>query len=159
MSWLAGHIKWELIALVNQVLVLSVLSWAFAQFLKLFTSAVVNHKFTLRSVLAGGGMPSSHSSFVCTCATCTAFLAGLDSVSFAIAVVVALVVMYDAANVRKETGEQAKILNYMMENWDQNKPDLFAEELKELIGHTWLQVIAGAVLGILIGVIGCLIWP
>jgi acid phosphatase family membrane protein YuiD len=47
----------------------------------------------------------------------------------------------------------------MMENWDQNKPDLFAEELKELIGHTWLQVIAGAVLGILIGVIGCLIWP
>jgi hypothetical protein len=80
-------------------------------------------------------------------------------VSFAIAVVVALVVMYDAANVRKETGEQAKILNYMMENWDQNKPDLFAEELKELIGHTWLQVIAGAILGILIGVIGCLIWP
>jgi hypothetical protein len=144
--------------MVNQILVLSAVSWAVAQFLKLFTSAAVDHKFSLKNILTGGGMPSSHSSFVCTCATCTAFKAGLDSVSFAIAVVLALVVMYDAANVRKETGEQAKILNYIMENWEQNKPDLFAEELKELIGHTWLQVIVGGILGILIGVIGCLIW-
>jgi hypothetical protein len=159
MNWLAGRTERELISMVNQILVLSAVSWAVAQILKLFTSAVVNRKFTLKSILTGGGMPSSHSSFVCTCATGTAFLAGVDSVPFAITVVLALVVMYDAANVRKETGEQAKILNYMMENWEQNKPDLFADELKELIGHTWLQVIAGGILGILIGVIGCLIWP
>ena len=104
-------------------------------------------------------MPSSHSSFVCTCATCAAILTGLDSVTFAISVVLALIVMYDAANVRKETGEQAKVLNYIMENWDSQKPELFAEELKELIGHTWLQVGAGLVLGIIVGVVGCALWP
>lgn len=145
--------------MVNQVLILSAASWAVAQILKFFIAAAINRKFALEYLLTGGGMPSSHSSFVCTCATTTAFLTGLDSVSFAVTVVLALVVMYDAANVRKETGEQAKILNYIMENWNFNKPELFTEELKELIGHTWMQVIVGAGLGILIGVIGCTLWP
>lgn len=144
--------------MVNQVLLLSALSWALAQLLKFLIAAAINRKFTIKYLLTGGGMPSSHSSFVCTCATSTAFISGIDSVVFAVAVVLALVVMYDAANVRKETGEQAKILNYMMENWDRSKPDLFSEELKELIGHTWLQVFAGAVLGILVGVVGCILW-
>ena len=141
--------------MINQVLVLSASSWAIAQVLKFFISAITNRKFEVQYLLTGGGMPSSHSSFVCTCATCAAILTGLDSVTFAISVVLALIVMYDAANVRKETGEQAKVLNYIMENWDSQKPELFAEELKELIGHTWLQVGAGLVLGIIVGVVGC----
>ena len=145
--------------MVNQVLVLSACSWALAQVLKFLLSAITNRKFELYYLLTGGGMPSSHSSFVCTCATCTAILTGVDSVTFSISVVLALVVMYDAANVRKETGEQAKVLNYIMENWGSQKPELFAEELKELIGHTWLQVGAGLVLGILVGVVGCALWP
>lgn len=145
--------------MVNQVLVLSACSWALAQVLKFLLSAITNRKFELYYLLTGGGMPSSHSSFVCTCATCIAILTGVDSVTFAISVVLALVVMYDAANVRKETGEQAKVLNYIMENWGSQKPELFAEELKELIGHTWLQVGAGLVLGILVGVVGCALWP
>ena len=145
--------------MVNQVLVLSACSWALAQVLKFLLSAITNRKFELYYLLTGGGMPSSHSSFVCTCATCTAILTGVDSVTFAISVVLARVVMYDAANVRKETGEQAKVLNYIMENWGSQKPELFAEELKELIGHTWLQVGAGLVLGILVGVVGCALWP
>ena len=145
--------------MVNQVLVLSACSWALAQVLKFLLSAITNRKFELYYLLTGGGMPSSHSSFVCTCATCTAILTGVDSVTVAISVVLALVVMYDAANVRKETGEQAKVLNYIMENWGSQKPELFAEELKELIGHTWLQVGAGLVLGILVGVVGCALWP
>ena len=145
--------------MVNQVLVLSACSWALAQVLKFLLSAITNRKCELYYLLTGGGMPSSHSSFVCTCATCTAILTGVDSVTFAISVVLALVVMYDAANVRKETGEQAKVLNYIMENWGSQKPELFAEELKELIGHTWLQVGAGLVLGILVGVVGCALWP
>ena len=145
--------------MINQVLVLSAWSWAIAQVLKFFISAITNRKFEVQYLLTGGGMPSSHSSFVCTCATCAAILTGLDSVTFAISVVLALIVMYDAANVRKETGEQAKVLNYIMENWDSQKPELFAEELKELIGHTWLQVGAGLVLGIIVGVVGCALWP
>ena len=83
---------------------------------------------------------------------------GIDQPVFALAVVVAFIVMYDAANVRKETGEQAKILNYIMRNWDEYKPELFAEELKELIGHTPLQVAAGAVLGVLVGITGALLF-
>ena len=145
--------------MINQVLVLSACSWAIAQVLKFFISAITNRKFEVQYLLTGGWMPSSHSSFVCTCATCAAILTGLDSVTFAISVVLALIVMYDAANVRKETGEQAKVLNYIMENWDSQKPELFAEELKELIGHTWLQVGAGLVLGIIVGVVGCALWP
>lgn len=145
--------------MVNQVLLLSALSWALAQVLKFLIAAAVNRKFAIEYLLTGGGMPSSHSSFVCACATSTAFLSGTDSVLFAVTVVFALIVMYDAANVRKETGEQAKILNYIMENWDRSKPDLFSEELKELIGHTWMQVFAGAVLGIAVGVVGCVLWP
>ena len=71
---------------------------------------------------------------------------------FAIAAVMAVVVMYDAFNVRRETGEQAKILNYMMEHWAQMKPEeIFDKALKELIGHTPLQVFMGALLGIAVG--------
>ena len=145
--------------MVNQVLALSACSWAIAQVLKFFITAATERRFRLQALLTGGGMPSSHSSFVCTCATCTAILTGVESATFAVSVVLALVVMYDAANVRKETGEQAKVLNYIMENWGSQKPELFAEELKELIGHTWLQVGAGLVLGILVGVVGCALWP
>ena len=150
---------WGVDVMIYHVLVLSASSWAIAQVLKFFISAITNRKFEVQYLLTGGGMPSSHSSFVCTCATCAAILTGLDSVTFAISVVLALIVMYDAANVRKETGEQAKVLNYIMENWDSQKPELFAEELKELIGHTWLQVGAGLVLGIIVGVVGCALWP
>ena len=143
----------------NKVLLCAIAGWFVAQVCKALLFALMNHRFQWERLVGSGGMPSSHSSFVCTCATCAAILTGLDSVTFAISVVLALIVMYDAANVRKETGEQAKVLNYIMENWDSQKPELFAEELKELIGHTWLQVGAGLVLGIIVGVVGCALWP
>lgn len=98
-------------------------------------------------------MPSSHSAFVCACASATGNLYGWSR-PFALAAVLAIVVMYDAANVRKAAGEQAKILNYMMEHWMEMKPELFGKELKEFLGHTPVQVIAGAVLGIVIGLAG-----
>ena len=67
---------------------------------------------------------------------------------------IAIVVMYDAANVRKAAGEQAKILNYMMDHWSEMKPELFGKELKELLGHTPMQVVMGALLGVAIGLLG-----
>ncbi len=145
--------------MVNEVLCLSILSWAVAQVLKFLIHAAVQGRFDRSYLFTGGGMPSSHSSFVCTCATGVGVLSGVSSVSFAISVALALIVMYDAANVRRVTGEQAKILNYMMEHWQEMKPEEFPAHLKELIGHTWLQVIAGAALGIAIGAAGCLLWP
>lgn len=82
---------------------------------------------------------------------------GFDSPVFAVAAVLAFIVMYDAAHVRRETGEQAKVLNYIMHNWEEFKPEDFERDLKELIGHTPLQVAVGSVLGIAVGLAGSLI--
>lgn len=140
--------------MISPVLIIAVIGWAVAQVMKLLITSAVCRKFDLRYLTASGGMPSSHSSLVCACATATAFAAGPGSTVFAVAVVMAFIVMHDAANVRKETGEQAKILNYIMQNWPKDRPVQFEEDLKELIGHTPLQVTIGAILGIIIGVVG-----
>ena len=140
---------------MNRVLLLSAIAWAVAQVLKVIVVLVVKKKLDIHYILSGGGMPSSHSATVCACATSTGILVGLQSPAFGIATIMAFIVMYDAANVRKETGELAKILNYRMEHWTEMKPELFGKELKELIGHTPIQVFAGAILGILIGLAGC----
>lgn len=143
--------------MVNKILLLSVLAWAIAQVLKLLISMVVYHKFDITYLTTGGGMPSSHSALVCACSVSTAFEAGLNSSVFAVATVLAFIVMYDAAHVRLETGKQAKVLNQLMRSWGDSRPEAFEAELKELIGHTPLQVAVGAVLGIAIGVGGSLL--
>lgn len=142
--------------MVNKILVLAVASWAIAQVLKLLISMAVYHKFDINYLITGGGMPSSHSALVCACAVSTAFETGFDSPMFAISAVLAFIVMYDAAHVRRETGEQAKVLNYIMRNWNEVKPEVFEDELKELIGHTPLQVAVGGLLGAAVGIMGCL---
>jgi hypothetical protein len=138
----------------NLVLNLCICSWLIAQVLKVIISLIKEKKLDFHYLLSSGGMPSSHSSVVCTCAVSVGFLAGWSSISFAIATVVAFIVMYDAANVRKAAGEQAKILNYMMDHWKEMRPAFRSKELKELLGHTPLQVFAGAVLGVAIAVVG-----
>ena len=145
--------------MVNKILVISVAAWAIAQVLKLLISMAIYHKFDIKYLTTGGGMPSSHSALVCACAVSTAFESGLDSPVFAVAAALAFIVMYDAAHVRRETGEQAKVLNYIMRNWDEVRPEEFEDELKELIGHTPLQVAVGAVLGTVVGLGGSLLFP
>ena len=80
-------------------------------------------------------------------------MAGWHSIEFGMAAVLASIVMYDASGVRRAVGEQAKILNYMMDNWGRITPKSFSKDLKELIGHTPLEVASGAILGIVIGLI------
>lgn len=136
----------------NLVLALSVCAWAAAQIIKFFVNLATEGERDWHYLLTSGGMPSSHSATVCACASSVGYLYGAASPLFAIAAILAIVVMYDAFNVRRETGEQAKILNYMMDHWTEMKPeDLFGRDLKELIGHTPLQVLMGALLGVLIG--------
>lgn len=143
----------------NLILNLSILAWATAQLLKLFITLVTEGFLDWKHLFSSGGMPSSHSATVCACAASVAFLYGWSSPLFAIAAVLAFVVMYDAANVRRETGKQAQILNYMMEHWSQMRPEeLFDKALKELIGHTPIQVLMGALLGIAVGWIGAWLW-
>lgn len=142
----------------NLILILAGIAWALAQVLKVVVVLLTKKKLDWRFVMASGGMPSSHSAFVCACAAATGSLYGFSSPIFAIAAVLAIVVMYDAANVRKAAGEQAKILNYMMDHWKEMKPDLFGKELKELLGHSPLQVIIGALLGVAVGLVGVIIF-
>ena len=142
----------------NLILNLSILAWALAQILKFVVTLVTKRKLDFRHILSSGGMPSSHSAFVCACASSMGYIYGWASPVFTISAVVAIVVMYDAANVRKAAGEQAKILNYIMDHWTEMKPALFGKELKELLGHTPIQVFMGGVLGIAVGLIGGWIW-
>ena len=144
--------------MVSPVLLIAVAAWAIAQVLKLLISVAVYRKFDITYLTTGGGMPSSHSAqetaVAHTSAVSCGMSAGFDSPVFAVAAVLAFIVMYDAAHVRRETGEQAKILNYIMRNWAEFRPEDFERELKELIGHTPLQVAVGAVLGVAVGLAG-----
>lgn len=142
----------------NKILDLSIMAWAAAQILKVLLTLITKGRWDWRHILSSGGMPSSHSAFVCACASAVGMMQGFASVSFSIAAVVAIVVMYDASNVRRAAGEQAKILNYMMEHWKEMKPEFFSKELKELLGHTPIQVLMGALLGIAIGAGGMYLW-
>lgn len=138
----------------NLVLDLAVFAWFAAQVLKFFINLTVHRIMDIKLLLSSGGMPSSHSALVCACAISIGRLEGFYSTTFAMAVVVALVVMYDACNVRRAAGEQAKILNYIVENWEEMSPAVVGRELKELLGHTPLQVLMGALLGCGIGWFG-----
>lgn len=139
---------------MNWILIFSVFAWALAQVLKVVVMFIIKRKLDFGYLVSSGGMPSSHSAVVCSCAASIGALQGWSSAIFALAAVTAFVVMYDAANVRKAAGEQAKILNYMMEHWNEMPPEIFGKELKELLGHTPVQVFMGAILGIAVGLWG-----
>ncbi|CCJ34584.1 MULTISPECIES: divergent PAP2 family protein [Caloramator] len=133
----------------NEVLLTAVLGWFVAQLLKVIIVSIKHRKIDLSRMVGSGGMPSSHSAFVVALATRIGSLKGYDSVEFAIAFCFALVVMYDAAGVRRAAGKQAEILNRIIDDLMHNK--LKQEKLKELIGHTPIEVLAGAILGLIIG--------
>ena len=135
--------------LENQVLVSSVIGWTVAQFLKTLIDLILNRSFNPERIFGSGGMPSSHSATVCALTTASGMRYGVGSFEFAIRFVLAMVVMYDAMGVRKETGKQAQLLNTVFfENILNIDGVVLQEKLKEYVGHTPLQVAAGAVLGI-----------
>jgi acid phosphatase family membrane protein YuiD len=136
----------------NHILMASLLAWAIAQVSKTIYECVRYRELKFSRLVSSGGMPSSHSALVTGLATATGRVTGLDSPFFAIAAVLAGIVMYDAAGVRRAVSIQARILNQMIDDAFQGKP--FAEKrLRELIGHTPVQVLVGALLGIGIGLI------
>lgn len=133
----------------NTVLISAVLGWLVAQILKTLIHMAMTKRFQAERLVGSGGMPSSHSSTVCALATATGIQYGLGSFEFAIAAILAIIVMYDAIGVRRETGRQSKVLNEMIELFSHMGKDVSAEDkLREFIGHTPLQVLAGAILGI-----------
>ena len=140
---------------MNEILTVSLLGWFTAQVLKTIINFILLGKFQLERMWGDGGMPSAHSATVCAMVIATARSVGFSSPIFAVASVVAIITMHDAMGVRRETGEQAKVLNKMLEQWievtEKNNPFLQNMHLKEMVGHTPLQVMAGFALGILVG--------
>ncbi len=132
----------------NPVLLVALTWWAIAQLIKVPINYAVHHKMDLRLWVSAGGMPSSHSALVCALATGVALKDGVSSTAFAICVVLAMIVMYDAAGVRQAASSQARILNQIIDELFEGHP-ISEQRLKELLGHTRFQVIVGALLGIL----------
>lgn len=140
----------------NRIFISAFLGWFIAQVLKTVIYMFISKKFVAERMIGSGGMPSSHSATVCALATSTGMIYGGGSFEFAIALILAIIVMHDAMGVRRETGIQAKVINEMLETFTNMGKKMSPEEkLKEFVGHTPLQVLVGAVLGILISVMLC----
>lgn len=139
----------------NFVLVTALCASLLAQLIKVLLNLFIFHRFIAERMWGAGGMPSSHSATVCAMVVATGRYCGVSSSQFAIAAVLSIIVMYDAMGVRYETGEQAKLLNRMFSEWmDQGAasfPFLGGKKLKEMVGHTPIEVLTGAVLGIALG--------
>ena len=134
----------------NYMLLCGVIAYFTAQILKVIIVLVREKRIDLSLMFASGGMPSSHSSTVTALCIAAGRLHGIGSPWFAVTFILASIVMYDAAGVRRETGEHAKILNKLLEDITSGDHERTEEVLKELIGHTPLQVFMGAILGIII---------
>ncbi len=134
----------------NRVLLVALVACVIAQLLKLIIEVIRNRKLDVRVLVTTGGMPSSHSALVTALATGVGQTIGWSSSEFALATVFAIIVMYDAAGVRQAAGKQARILNQMIDELFYEHPEFNQDRLKELLGHTPFQVIAGSALGITI---------
>ena len=144
--------EWLLQLVSNKILIGSLSAWVVAQVLKTILYAAINKTFDIKRLFGDGGMPSGHSATVTSMAISCGLVYGFDSGIFAIAAIVAIIVMHDATGVRLETGKQAKIINELVEHLkDKSIPD--EEKLKEFVGHTPLQVLCGAVLGVIVAII------
>ena len=131
----------------NTPIIAGITAWFIAQFIKVILTFHYEKRFAIERMWGSGGMPSSHSALVCALTVCVGKSAGFNSAVFAVATVLSFIVMYDATGVRRETGIQAIAINQLFKHtglkWD--------DQLKELIGHSPIQVFAGAVLGIVVG--------
>ncbi len=135
----------------NNMLISGVLSWAIAQLLKTIIYAVINKSIDFTRLVGDGGMPSGHSATVTALTVTAALEYGADSPVFAVAFIFAIVVMHDAMGVRLEASKHAVMLNNLFELMD---PEISPEQkLKEFLGHTPTQVVAGSVLGLIVALL------
>lgn len=139
-------------AINNKYLYVPLIVWFCIQLFKVIYDLITTKKLNFKRIMGAGGMPSSHSAVVTCLATLMGKYEGVDTPIFAMSVVFAMVVMYDAAGVRRAAGKQARLLNKIVET-----PGLSGvqvqEKLVEVLGHTPLQVIVGAIIGIVVGIL------
>ena len=142
--------------ITNPLLLSAFIAWCVAQIAKTIIYYLINHEFNWERITGAGGMPSSHSATVCALCTAAACTYGFNSAVFPVTFILAFIVMYDAMGVRWETGEQAKVINAMVKQF-QHFDKVFTDqkELKEFVGHTPLQVLMGLIVGIVVALIVC----
>ena len=137
----------------NHIIDCALVAWFLAQVIKVILDLILTRKFDWHRFVSSGGMPSSHSSFVMACTTAVARTEGLGSPLFGVCVVMAAVVMYDACNVRRSAGDTAKLVNQLLRHVEKLTAEDFADDLKIIMGHTPLQVLMGALLGVAVGML------
>lgn len=142
----------------NYVLNVAVFSWLSAQVIKTIINFIKTKKLNFERMVGAGGMPSAHSASVCGMTIAISRSVGFDSPLFAISFLLSAIVMYDAMGVRRAAGEHAKVINLIVKKSKETKDDVIyipknKEQLKEFLGHTPLEVMGGAMLGILVALI------
>lgn len=141
----------------NEIFLVTLLAWVVAQALKILLLLCQGQRFNFKWILGTGGMPSAHAAGVSCLAASVGMNIGFDAPLFAVTLIFCLVTMFDAQGIRRSAGRQAGILNRIIDDIYLNK-GIREERLKELIGHTPIQVIIGGVLGILMAVLGHNLW-
>lgn len=134
----------------NKILLCGLTGWFVAQALKIPTYWLVERKWDWRRFFGSGGMPSSHSALMVSLTILIGVTYGFASGIFALSFAISTIVMYDAAGVRRETGNQAQVINDILQHLFLDGTPISNEELKELIGHTPLEVTAGAIIGVIV---------
>ena len=138
--------------ITNKYIYIPILLWFFIQTFKVIYDLVTLKKLNLKRIMGAGGMPSSHSAISVCVTTLIGKYEGVDTAIFALAVIFAFIVMYDAAGVRRAAGKQARILNKIIETPGMSTLEV-QEKLVDVLGHTPIQVFVGAALGVIVGVI------
>lgn len=134
----------------NLAIWIPLIIWFLVQSFKVIYELIKYRKINIKRIWGSGGMPSSHSALVCSLATVVALREGINSSNFAISIVLAAVVMYDAAGIRRAAGKQARVLNQILENEGEINVQ---EKLIELLGHTPKEVFVGAIVGVFVSIL------
>ena len=137
----------------NPVIDCALLAWFVAQTIKVLLGLFIHRRLDISLFVTSGGMPSSHSALAVACTAAIGKLYGMNGPYFALAVILSAVVMYDACNVRRSAGDTARLVNKLLEHMEQLTAEDLADNLKEVMGHTPLQVLMGALLGLGVGLL------
>ncbi len=137
----------------NPVIDCALLAWFLAQLIKVILEAVMTRRLNARLFVSSGGMPRSHSALAVACTAAIGKLYGMNGPYFALAVILSAVVMYDACNVRRSAGDTARLVNQLLAHVEKLTAEDFADDLREVMGHTPLQVLMGALLGLGVGLL------
>lgn len=137
----------------NKILITAIVAWAISCALKAIICVITQRRLRLSKIFGSGGMPSTHSATVTALAMITGLMEGFDTAMFALSVILAIVVMYDASGIRRAAGQHASFINILMDDVMEKESDDEMVKLKEVLGHTPIEVTAGAITGIIVALV------